>query len=420
MVFPHKVVVKNTFISLEEEDAFSIEDVRTKTMTRTKSDPTLRLSFGDNPKPCGEFHRLNDGTDEGMEAALSRGTSATTVGSEDSEDDSCSYVERSSLDTSAVPHACDSEIPAPMESNSCASVGGYDHPPGEFFLPHSVEEPRSPKQPADSDDAMPKEWQGKTSIMVRNISYKCTRATFFNMLKTAGFENLFDYVYLPVNAGRGTSKGYAFVNFIDDISAYRFKVRFDGQKVNIPGGSKRLEVIPANLQGYSQNASHYITKQNDLSITPKNDELPGCQQSSRSDLDRETSAGADALSGARQQSFGPGFDGSTTDSLGKSTGPQVMLASSSLCSPNVQHVAKPSELLSASKSSSAQFKHMNMKPAGYCQCDYSWQERQLSGHEDASPWSRMQASSRHCSQCSRDMLLGAKFCQWCGARVYGC
>eukprot|EP00928_Gymnodinium_smaydae_P069411 TRINITY_DN5289_c0_g1_i1.p1 TRINITY_DN5289_c0_g1~~TRINITY_DN5289_c0_g1_i1.p1 ORF type:complete len:440 (+),score=47.68 TRINITY_DN5289_c0_g1_i1:58-1320(+) len=416
----HNVVVKNTFINLEEEDAFLNEGVCMKRMTRTKSDPTLWVSFGDTPKPGGRFHRVNDGTDKEGDAAWSRGTSATTVGSEESEDATCSHVEWSSLDTAAVQHAFDSDISAPMESHNRASFGAYDRPPGEFFLPYSVEEPQSPKQSSNNGDAIPKEWQGKTSIMVRNISYKCTRATFFNMLKTAGFENLFDYVYLPVNAGRGTSKGYAFVNFIDDISAYRFKVRFDGQKVNIPGGSKRLEVIPANLQGYSQNASHYITKQNDLSITPKNDELPGCQQSSRSDLDRETSAGADALSGARQQSFGPGFDGSTTDSLGKSTGPQVMLASSSLCSPNVQHVAKPSELLSASKSSSAQFKHMNMKPAGYCQCDYSWQERQLSGHEDASPWSRMQASSRHCSQCSRDMLLGAKFCQWCGARVYGC
>eukprot|EP00928_Gymnodinium_smaydae_P051542 TRINITY_DN3509_c0_g2_i1.p1 TRINITY_DN3509_c0_g2~~TRINITY_DN3509_c0_g2_i1.p1 ORF type:complete len:299 (+),score=44.33 TRINITY_DN3509_c0_g2_i1:54-950(+) len=124
-------------------------------------------------------------------------------------------------------------------------------------------------RPPQDHAGIPAEWRGKSSVMVRNISYKCTRTMFREELDKAGFENMYDYAYVPVNTGRGTSKGYAFVNFVDPPTAYRFKERFDGCRMDVPGGMKVLEVIPANLQGYSQNVSHYIDKQNELSAAGK-------------------------------------------------------------------------------------------------------------------------------------------------------
>eukprot|EP00928_Gymnodinium_smaydae_P001572 TRINITY_DN10574_c0_g2_i1.p1 TRINITY_DN10574_c0_g2~~TRINITY_DN10574_c0_g2_i1.p1 ORF type:complete len:367 (-),score=32.89 TRINITY_DN10574_c0_g2_i1:81-1181(-) len=103
---------------------------------------------------------------------------------------------------------------------------------------------------------LPSEWRGMTSVMVRNLSYKCTPKRFNDELCKAGFEGLFDYTYVPVNYSSYTCKGYAFVNFVDAHTAYRFYTVFDSQKMRIPGSKKLLEVTPSNLQGYNQNITH--------------------------------------------------------------------------------------------------------------------------------------------------------------------
>eukprot|EP00928_Gymnodinium_smaydae_P048170 TRINITY_DN3219_c0_g2_i1.p1 TRINITY_DN3219_c0_g2~~TRINITY_DN3219_c0_g2_i1.p1 ORF type:complete len:265 (-),score=25.31 TRINITY_DN3219_c0_g2_i1:291-1085(-) len=101
---------------------------------------------------------------------------------------------------------------------------------------------------------IPTEWQNKTSVMVRNIPYKCTPTMFEHELNKAGFEDLFDYVYVPVNPGRTTTKGYAFVNFVDARTAYRFKQQFESTMMN--GSKKQLEVIPSHMQGFTSNSLH--------------------------------------------------------------------------------------------------------------------------------------------------------------------
>eukprot|EP00928_Gymnodinium_smaydae_P078807 TRINITY_DN62881_c0_g1_i1.p1 TRINITY_DN62881_c0_g1~~TRINITY_DN62881_c0_g1_i1.p1 ORF type:complete len:276 (-),score=42.29 TRINITY_DN62881_c0_g1_i1:544-1371(-) len=109
--------------------------------------------------------------------------------------------------------------------------------------------------PSNESD-VPSEWQGKMSVMVRNLPYKCTPSMFFDELCQAGFENLVDYIYVPVNYKGMTCKGYAFANFVDSSSAYDFFCRFNARKMNIPGSKKLLEVTPAFLQGYDQNSSN--------------------------------------------------------------------------------------------------------------------------------------------------------------------
>eukprot|EP00928_Gymnodinium_smaydae_P001356 TRINITY_DN10501_c0_g2_i1.p1 TRINITY_DN10501_c0_g2~~TRINITY_DN10501_c0_g2_i1.p1 ORF type:complete len:471 (-),score=67.42 TRINITY_DN10501_c0_g2_i1:695-2068(-) len=153
----------------------------------------------------------------------------------------------------------DQSLAAPLEpgqsSNTCVAVAGELPQHDE---PHKIDAKRMVHN--DVDD-VPIEWRGKTSVMIRNISYQCFEGKLRDMLRRAGFENLFDYVFVPINASRGTSKGYAFVNFLEASIAHEFKKQFDGHKMDISGGSKRLEVIPANLQGRFENASHYEGKQ---------------------------------------------------------------------------------------------------------------------------------------------------------------
>eukprot|EP00928_Gymnodinium_smaydae_P078407 TRINITY_DN6232_c0_g1_i1.p1 TRINITY_DN6232_c0_g1~~TRINITY_DN6232_c0_g1_i1.p1 ORF type:complete len:570 (+),score=54.42 TRINITY_DN6232_c0_g1_i1:59-1768(+) len=119
--------------------------------------------------------------------------------------------------------------------------------------------------PEDVHAYVPIEWQGKTSVMIRNIKYSCFEPMLQEELHKAGFEGLFDYVYIPMNVERGSSRGYAFVNFLDADTAYAFKEKFHGRRSDSLGLAKQLEVIPANLQGYCQNVCHYVEKQNEPS-----------------------------------------------------------------------------------------------------------------------------------------------------------
>eukprot|EP00928_Gymnodinium_smaydae_P032603 TRINITY_DN23565_c0_g1_i4.p1 TRINITY_DN23565_c0_g1~~TRINITY_DN23565_c0_g1_i4.p1 ORF type:complete len:277 (+),score=34.54 TRINITY_DN23565_c0_g1_i4:51-881(+) len=246
MACAHAVVVKNTFINLlekseEDSDAFP----------RQWSDPLPRPHYMDTQE--------QDDADTVTKAGLVEDKSLfespqTSVGCDDFQSDCCSREEWSSVDTPVTSPRAHALAYAPF---GCVDAAGG-------LLQQQMFGKLANATPID----IPSEWQGKTSVMVRNISYKCSRMMFCEELDRAGFQNQYDYVYVPVNAGRGTSKGYAFANFADDRTAYRFKVHFDGFKMNVPGGVKLLEVIPANLQGYAQNASHYISKQSEMSVAP--------------------------------------------------------------------------------------------------------------------------------------------------------
>eukprot|EP00928_Gymnodinium_smaydae_P022511 TRINITY_DN1887_c2_g1_i1.p1 TRINITY_DN1887_c2_g1~~TRINITY_DN1887_c2_g1_i1.p1 ORF type:complete len:336 (-),score=34.93 TRINITY_DN1887_c2_g1_i1:403-1410(-) len=267
MACERNVVVRNTFIDLSEnradDDTFSNEGETSKSLTRTRSDPTLRASFVELQKQDSVKYS-KDGFHGGTEASWSRPTSA---GYEDSRSEDNSQTE-----------CCSRDAPLPMVKYSClvapasspaVSPGRRNHPE-DLLQQHMFDVFGGEKEFSDIKRDLPSEWQGKTSVMVRNVSYKCTRTMLCNEMNKAGFEEKFDYVYLPVDAARGTSKGYAFVNLMDDVTAYKFKEYFDGRRMDIPGGGgKRLEVIPSNLQGYSQNASHYVSKQNELSVAAK-------------------------------------------------------------------------------------------------------------------------------------------------------
>eukprot|EP00928_Gymnodinium_smaydae_P087038 TRINITY_DN71397_c0_g1_i1.p1 TRINITY_DN71397_c0_g1~~TRINITY_DN71397_c0_g1_i1.p1 ORF type:complete len:360 (+),score=29.01 TRINITY_DN71397_c0_g1_i1:29-1081(+) len=108
---------------------------------------------------------------------------------------------------------------------------------------------------ADAID-VPAEWQNKTTVMVRNVSYKCNLAVLQRTVCEAGFDRAFDYICLPTGGHSSTSKGYAFINFVDAPTAYRFKCVFDSSSMGLARKGMSLNVRPANLQGYQENGTH--------------------------------------------------------------------------------------------------------------------------------------------------------------------
>jgi len=66
------------------------------------------------------------------------------------------------------------------------------------------------------------------------------------MLDNAGFAGQYNFFYMPrfqVNLG------YAFVNFVEESSAIRFKQVFDGKRLNPVSSEKVCTVSAAHIQG---------------------------------------------------------------------------------------------------------------------------------------------------------------------------
>lgn len=66
----------------------------------------------------------------------------------------------------------------------------------------------------------------KTTVMMRNIPTEYTRAMLLELLDDHGFHGCYDLVYLPMDFGSGIGFGYAFVNFVLNAEAERFKQHF--------------------------------------------------------------------------------------------------------------------------------------------------------------------------------------------------
>eukprot|EP00928_Gymnodinium_smaydae_P090932 TRINITY_DN7463_c0_g1_i1.p1 TRINITY_DN7463_c0_g1~~TRINITY_DN7463_c0_g1_i1.p1 ORF type:complete len:337 (-),score=51.02 TRINITY_DN7463_c0_g1_i1:490-1500(-) len=261
------VVVKNTFISVIGDDEMA-EAEAARPRLNTEPAPELYLE---------DFPQMGDAESENVKCKMEAFDSSprTFVGDHESEVAPCGDEESSSVGSPF----CDSNVLDVIQSSSIASSPRLDLVAA--LQQDVLQETLDQNDSGNTCAGIPSEWQGKTSVMVRNLSYKCTRDMFRDELHQAGFVNSFDYVYVPVNTKRGTCKGYAFLNFVDVATAYMFKQKFDGRLMDVPGAVKPLEVIPANKQGFSENVSHYIDKRNEISTIVKPFPLPGSRINER-------------------------------------------------------------------------------------------------------------------------------------------
>jgi hypothetical protein len=111
---------------------------------------------------------------------------------------------------------------------------------------------------AVSDDAN----SPSTTIMIRNIANRYTQRELVLELEEMGFEDSFDFVYLPLDKSTRANLGYAFVNFVnatwaskcmDDFKDYRFK--------KYRNASNKVAVASvAHIQGLEKNLAHYENK----------------------------------------------------------------------------------------------------------------------------------------------------------------
>lgn len=68
----------------------------------------------------------------------------------------------------------------------------------------------------------------KTTVMFRNIPDQYTSGSLLALLDEHKFQTKYNFVYLPMDFGKGVNLGYAFVNLISHQEAVNFKSVFHG------------------------------------------------------------------------------------------------------------------------------------------------------------------------------------------------
>ena len=99
-----------------------------------------------------------------------------------------------------------------------------------------------------------------TTLMIRNIPNRYTQTELMTELRESGFDNKFDFFYLPMDHETHANFGYAFINFVDEQDVGPFTKKFNGLKLNRFTSNKIIQIVPAQLQGFQANLQHYCKK----------------------------------------------------------------------------------------------------------------------------------------------------------------
>jgi len=97
-----------------------------------------------------------------------------------------------------------------------------------------------------------------TTAMMRNIPNDYTRELLLKLLDDAGFNAAYDLLYLPIDFKSQVGLGYAFINFVSDVEAQRFKQHFQGFKNWSVPSEKVCEISWSDVvQGLHDNVQRY-------------------------------------------------------------------------------------------------------------------------------------------------------------------
>jgi len=149
-----------------------------------------------------------------------------------------------------------------MDLTAASYIGlqGEPHkaPPAPHFFPLKSAPAANPvAAPAVQD--IPADWGETHTVMMRNLPNRYTQTMLVEEISHVGFGGLFDFLHLPIDPETNANKGYAFINFVDSLSSWRFKLAFEGKQMSRFNSNKYVSVSPAALQGFEANYAHYST-----------------------------------------------------------------------------------------------------------------------------------------------------------------
>lgn len=110
------------------------------------------------------------------------------------------------------------------------------------------------------EEAMKEEMEEtpRTTVMLRNLPNSYTRSMLVELIDAEGFQNRYDFVYLPVDFSSQAGLGYAFVNFVSPEDADRCQEHFEGfTGWNIPSEKVCSVTWAGPHQGLVQHVERY-------------------------------------------------------------------------------------------------------------------------------------------------------------------
>eukprot|EP00927_Polykrikos_kofoidii_P029183 TRINITY_DN25280_c0_g2_i1.p1 TRINITY_DN25280_c0_g2~~TRINITY_DN25280_c0_g2_i1.p1 ORF type:complete len:630 (-),score=148.37 TRINITY_DN25280_c0_g2_i1:214-2103(-) len=96
-----------------------------------------------------------------------------------------------------------------------------------------------------------------TTMMLRHIPCRKSQEDVMAHVDRCGFGGRYDFLYLPSDKRCGANLGYAFVNFLTPADASRFESEMSGYSFPGCSSAKACEVVPAHVQGLSQNLATF-------------------------------------------------------------------------------------------------------------------------------------------------------------------
>lgn len=68
----------------------------------------------------------------------------------------------------------------------------------------------------------------KTTVMLRNVPYNCSRDSVVKMMDEVGLHGLYNFIYLPIDFRSKSGFGYAFINMVSNAAAQKLFTQFNG------------------------------------------------------------------------------------------------------------------------------------------------------------------------------------------------
>lgn len=92
-----------------------------------------------------------------------------------------------------------------------------------------------------------------TTLMVRNIPNKYSQRMLQDVFTNFGFDNTFDFLYVPADFFHRLNLGYCFINFKKPEFAQQFAHIFQGYHLPAFKSKKKIQISLANTQGFLPN-----------------------------------------------------------------------------------------------------------------------------------------------------------------------
>mmetsp|Transcript_77885 Transcript_77885/g.167061 ORF Transcript_77885/g.167061 Transcript_77885/m.167061 type:complete len:353 (-) Transcript_77885:90-1148(-) len=99
---------------------------------------------------------------------------------------------------------------------------------------------------------------GLTTLMIRHVPKEFSQQSLMDMIDGKGFAGLYDFIYLPMDARSRANRGFAFINLISAQAAGSFYETFNDYQVSSTKESF-IAVMTAHVQGIKALAKHFAS-----------------------------------------------------------------------------------------------------------------------------------------------------------------